>query len=71
MTKLEGSGRQEWKKAMTKTGGKRLRVRAAWDGIGWQRMNNICVGELHWVITRSGGKQVLVQDEVRHSRLVC
>ena len=24
---------------MTKTGGKRLRVRVAWDGIGWQRMN--------------------------------
>jgi len=57
MTKLEGSGRQKWKKAMTKTGGKRLRVRVAWDGIGWQRMNNIFVGELHWVITRSGGNR--------------
>ena len=29
----------KWKKAMTKTGGKRLRVRVAWDGIEWQRMN--------------------------------
>ena len=32
MTKLEGSGRQKWKKAMTKTDGERLRVRVAWDG---------------------------------------
>ena len=31
MTKLEGSGRQKWKKAMTKTDGKRLRVRVAWE----------------------------------------
>ena len=37
---LEGSGRQKWKKAMTKAGGKRLRVRVAWDGIEWQRMNS-------------------------------
>ena len=34
-TKLEGSGKQKWKKVMTKTGGKRLRVRVGWDVIGW------------------------------------
>ena len=44
-TKPEGSGRQKWKKVMTKTGGKRLRVRVAWNGIEWQRMN------LGWKLT--------------------
>ena len=46
-----------WRKAMTRIGGRKLRLGVAWGG--------------HWVHMRAGGNQMSVLDEDRLSRSVC